>query len=213
LEITWLGHSCFRLDTTGVIIVTNPYHDSMLGHLGSVNPTVVTISNPDRQLHDAQGALNDSLVIEGPGEYSIAGIYIQGVMTPVASGQSYEIINTAYVMEAEGLTLCHLGADLNTMLPTAFINELTPIDVLFMPIGGDATLSMKQAAATIQALSPKLVVPMDYSPSNFDESLQELQLHLKGTSSKEVLPKLTVSSTSLPMDLTTIVLEQLAPSD
>ena len=214
LEITWLGDSCFRLETTGVIIVTNPYHHSVVGLLESVNPTVVTISNRDPQPNDLKGALNKSLLIEGPGEYSIAGVYIRGVITPVPSGQSYEVINTAYLVEAEGLTLCHLGTALDTMLPTAFINELTPIDVLLMPVGGNSTLSMKQAAATIQALSPKLVVPMDYTPTNFDEELQELQLHLKGaaTKSKEVLPKLTVSSTSLPMDTTTIFMAPITHS-
>ena len=83
-----------------------------------------------------------------------------------------------------------------------------------MPVGGNSPLSMKQAAATIQALSPKLVVPMDYPPTNFDEELQELQLHLKGaaTKSKEVLPKLTVSPTSLPMDTTTIFMAPITHS-
>ena len=45
MEITWLGHSCFRLRTNEVAVITDPFPDSIGLHMGRARGFVVTVSH------------------------------------------------------------------------------------------------------------------------------------------------------------------------
>ena len=208
MEIIWLAHSCFRLRSNGVTVLTDPFPSSIGGRLVAVNPTIVTISNQHPNHSHMEGVPGEFHLIDGPGEYAISGIYIKGVMTPMQPGQPYEECNTAYLLEAEGLSLCHLG-DLNTVLSDQLVDELTPVDVLLVPAGGACTLSVKQSGEIIQALSPRIVVPMHYKAPGINVELEELDAFLRetGTRVQEPEPRLNVTSTSLPAETKVVVLK------
>ncbi len=71
--------------------------------------------------------------------------------------------NSAFIVEADGLTFCHLG-DLGHGFTEAEAKLIGPIDVLFIPIGGTYTLNGEVAKEVIESLKPRLyTIPMHYS--------------------------------------------------
>src|SRR5579859_5575110 len=80
MEITWYGHSCFRLSERGrAAVVTDPYDESLGYGLPKLKADFVTVS------HNAPGHSNVSLVkgaqmvLERPGEYEIGGAFVIGM--------------------------------------------------------------------------------------------------------------------------------------
>jgi L-ascorbate metabolism protein UlaG (beta-lactamase superfamily) len=69
--------------------------------------------------------------------------------------------NRAYVFEADGKKIVHLG-DLGEAPTPALISACAGADVIFLPVGGTYTLTGAEAAAAIKALGAKLTVPMHY---------------------------------------------------
>jgi len=79
--------------------------------------------------------------------------------------------NTAFIVEADGLTFCHLG-DLGHTFTEAEAKVIGKIDVLFVPIGGTYTLNGEGAKDVIDMLKPRLyAIPMHYAVDNTPDSL------------------------------------------
>ncbi len=88
MEITWYGHSCFRLTERGLAaVVTDPYDESLGYPTLRLKADIVTVS------HDAPGHSNldvvrrDARALTGPGEYEIGGVFITGIATPSRNGK------------------------------------------------------------------------------------------------------------------------------
>ncbi len=110
MEITWLGHSCFRIKGKEAVIITDPCPPATGYSPGKLQADIVTISHADPG-HSAADTVQGAVrVIKGPGEYEIKGTYITGLPTyhDDAKGEK-KGKNTIYVIEFEGVTLCHLG--------------------------------------------------------------------------------------------------------
>ena len=111
----------------------------------------------------------------------------------------------------EGVALLHLG-DLTAPLMTSHIQEVVPVDVLFVPAGAGCTLPVAQVVELIQSLDPKVVVPMHYSLPGLKVSLQPVDPLLRELGVREVQPqaRLSVSRSSLPQSLQVVVMEPAA---
>ncbi|MCU0706383.1 MAG: MBL fold metallo-hydrolase [Fimbriiglobus sp.] len=79
--------------------------------------------------------------------------------------------NAAFIVEADGLTFCHLG-DLGHSFTEAEAKVIGPVDVLFIPIGGTYTINAETAKEVVDVLKPRLyVVPIHFAVENKPESL------------------------------------------
>jgi L-ascorbate metabolism protein UlaG (beta-lactamase superfamily) len=77
--------------------------------------------------------------------------------------------NSAFVVEVDGLTICHLG-DLGHELTDAQVKAIGKVDVLMIPVGGIYTINGEQAQAVVKQLKPRLfVLPMHYGVPGFDD--------------------------------------------
>lgn len=207
MEISWLGHSCFRLRSNEIVVVTDPFPES-LGLKPDTRPaTVVTISNTHPNHSNWEGVPGDPRVFTAPGEYEYSGVSVRGVMTPLSEGMKQEQRNVAYSMEMEGINLCHLG-DITEPLTPRHINELSPVDVLLLPAGGGCTLAVDRMLQTMRDLDPKVVIPMHYSIPNISVQLENVDvfLRLMGTGETQPQPRLSVTASNLPQDLRVSVL-------
>jgi L-ascorbate metabolism protein UlaG (beta-lactamase superfamily) len=202
MEISWLGHSCFRLRSNEIVIVTDPFPES-LGLKPDTRPaTVVTVSNAHPNHSNWEGVSGDPRVFSTPGEYEYAGVSVRGVMTPLSEGTKPEQRNVAYSMEIEGVNLCHLG-DISEPLTPRHINELLPVDVLLLPTGGGCTLAVDRLLQTMRDLDPKIVIPMHYGIPNISVQLENVDvfLRLMGSGETQTQPRLSVTASNLPQDL------------
>ena len=207
VDITFLGHSCFRLRSKDVTLIADPYQFTLGRAPLRLQAEIVTISHDHQGHNNAAAVAGQPRVIQGPGEYEIRGVLITGVATfhDGVSGKERGR-NTVYVIQMEDVRLCHLG-DLGHVLSTEQIDEIGTVDVLFVPARG-AVLDMSRASEVISQIEPSIIVPMHF-PSADEEGLASIEkfCHEMGLRQIEPQAKLSVSKTSIPQETQVVVLD------
>jgi L-ascorbate metabolism protein UlaG (beta-lactamase superfamily) len=216
MEITWYGHSCFRLtERNYATVVTDPFDNKTIGYDSlRLKSDIVTVSH-DAPGHNYTDAVKGvSHVIDGPGEFEIGGVFITGVQSDSGSsgkkkknGES-ATRNTVYVFDYDGITVAHLG-DLNVTPTQSEIESLGTVNVVLVPVGGGGGLNAAKAAEIISLIEPNLVIPMHYSTPDAKVSLDSLNKFIKemGLSKPEPQASLKVSRSSLPSETHVVVLD------
>ncbi|MQF89679.1 MAG: lactamase, partial [SAR202 cluster bacterium] len=69
MDITWLGHSCFRLHDADMTVVTDPYPASVGLRVDNRPAEIVTVSNPHPNHSNSEGIDGDPKLFNNPGEY------------------------------------------------------------------------------------------------------------------------------------------------
>ena len=207
MDITWLGHSCFRLHDADMVVVTDPYPTSVGLRIDNRPASVVTVSNAHPNHNNAESIEGDPKVFSNPGEYEYNGVTVRGVMTPLADGQPQEERNVAFSIEIGAINVCHLG-DISIPLTTRLIDELKPVDVVLVPTGGHCTIDMDQVYQTLQDLDAKIVIPMHYKTEgiNVDVDSSANFVRRMGLDEIQAQPRLVVTSTNLGTDMRVVVM-------
>jgi L-ascorbate metabolism protein UlaG (beta-lactamase superfamily) len=210
MEIVWLGHSCFRLRAREAAIVTDPCPKSTGYSMGRPTADIVTVSHEHESHNAVEGVAGSPRVVRGPGEYEIAGVLITGIRTYHDNERGARLgTNTAFIIEAETLRLCHLG-DLGHLPTPELVEAMGAVDILLVPVGGGDTLGAATAAETVSLLEPKLVIPMHYATPATTMKLEPLDRFLKEMGSSTApapQPRLSVSRTSLPHETQIAILD------
>ena len=195
-DIQYLGHGSVRLRGKEGVIVTDPFAGSDMLENGKVTADVVTLSGTDPRRSNTQTvdpAGERVFVIDGPGEYEVGGVMINGTRTYRDGVRGAERgRNTVYVLRLDEVVFCHLG-DLGHELDTHQIEEIGTIDVLFVP--AYSTLTPAQLTEAISAIEPRMVIPLYDEPAQLERLAHEL-----GAKEWEAQAKLTVTSATLPAE-------------
>jgi L-ascorbate metabolism protein UlaG (beta-lactamase superfamily) len=208
MEITWLGHSCFRLRGKDTTIVTDP-HDRSSGYtLGRISADVVTVSHEAPDHSNVAVVEGNPRVIDGPGEYEVAGVLITGIATQRGADSKAGARNTAYLIEIDDLTVCHLG-DLGSILSSEQVEFMNMASILLIPVGGNNTIAAAQAAEVVSQIEPRIVVPMHFKTEASTAELDPCDKFLRemGVTDPSPQPKLTVGKGSLPEETTVVLLD------
>ncbi len=211
MEITWYGHSCFRLaERSMATVVTDPYDHSSIGYDSlKLKADIVTISHHASGHNNTNAVKGTSHVITGPGEFEIGGVFITGVQTNGHGKEDdSELRNTLYVFDYDGITVAHLG-DLDKVLTQTEVEALGTVNVALVPVGGGGGLNAAKAAEVISLLEPNIVIPMHYATPDAKLSLDSLDKFLKemGLGSTDKQPSLKVFKSGLPDETHVIVLD------
>jgi len=209
VEITWYGQACFRLRSRGLAVVTDPYSPEIGLKLPRLTATIVTVSHQHGDHNYVDAVKGSPLIISGPGEYEIEGIFVIGVSTYHDAKQGQERgKNTAYLIEFEGLTICHLG-DLGHVLTQEQVEQLNNVDILLIPVGGKYTLNGAKAAEVVSLLEPKIVIPMHYKVPGLEVPIEGVSRFLKELAIEPPakLELLTISKSQLPDETRVVLLE------
>ncbi|MEO8540695.1 MAG: MBL fold metallo-hydrolase [bacterium] len=203
IEITYLGRNCFRLKGRDGAVITDPYPPESGFTLGKQTAEIVTVSRRDDPGYAfTEGVSGNPVVLNAPGEYEIGGILITGIANKRPDGTR----NVMFIAEIDGIRVGHLGLANNVSL-----EDFKGVDVLLLPVGGTNALAPNLAADLMTKIDPRLVIPMNYKTGPETMELEPLESFLKETGSRpEPQPKVSVSRTSLPQDLTIMVLEPKA---
>lgn len=213
VEITWLGHSCFRLRDRAATVVTDPYGKDLGLNLVRVRADIVTVSHDAEDHNYVKGVKGDFRVLTGPGEYEVSSVFVTGLELRGDRKKKEAASvprNTVFLFEFEDVTICHLG-DLNIVPTQAQVEEaLGEVDVLLIPVGGGESLNASQASEVVSLLEPHIVIPMHYHVPDSTAQLDPVGKFLKEMGLDKVPPQevLKVSRSGLP-DETQIVLLEL----
>jgi L-ascorbate metabolism protein UlaG (beta-lactamase superfamily) len=209
MEIIWYGHACFRLRGKNVTILTDPYDESVGYKLPRVKADIVTVSHDHPDHNCVRGVKGNPMVISGPGEYEIKGVFITGIPTfhdrrkGKVRGR-----NTVFLFEFDDLTICHLG-DLGHVPTRSQVEALSEVDVLLIPVGSVTTINAAQAAEVVSLLEPKLVIPMHYKTKALKSRLETVRKFLKEMGLEKLTPKesLKVTRKNLPEETQIVILD------
>ena len=209
MEITWYGHSCFRLTERGsASVVTDPFDHEVVGYQAlKLKADIVTVSH-DTPGHSFTNAVKGyAHLIDGPGEYEIGGVFITGVRTDGRNKEDDLPRNVLYVFDYDGITIAHLG-DLRAVPSRAQIDALGTVNVALVPVGAGNALSAAKAAEVVSVIEPNLVVPMHYAADRGKLSLDPLEKFIKemGLGAIEAEDSLKVTKSMLPEETRVVVL-------
>ncbi len=209
MEITWYGHSCFRITERGMAsVVTDPFDHTVAGYSElSLRADIVTVS------HDAPGHNFIKSVkgakwnLDGPGEYEIGSVFL----TAVAVGKNQAKgngRNMVFIFDYDNVTVCHLG-DLNDVPSRKEVDAFGNVDVLLVPVGGGTALAAAKAAEVVNLIEPGIVIPMHYDTPKSKLKLDPLNPFLKqmGLSDQvSVEESLKVTKRDIPEETSVVVL-------
>lgn len=181
VTINWLGHAGFLLKGEGKKIYIDPYQlpeepefddkaDILLithehpDHCSPVDIRMVRRSDSTTLIPEAC-----SLNFRGDarriceGDVLVDGLEIKGVKIEVLPAYNFEKpdhprgMGVGYIIELGGLRIYYAG-------DTDFIPEMRDfrVDVALLPIGGKCTMDEEEAVLAAEALSPRVVIPMNY---------------------------------------------------
>lgn len=213
MDITYLGHSSFKIRSKNATIVTDPFDPKMVGLKFPKTEADIVLISHHHQDHDFVENFMDSFIVEGPGEYEVKGVKILGISAFHDSVEGAERgKNTVYGIKSEGLSLVHVG-DLGHKLSDAQCEQLGVVDVLFIPVGGFYTIDAQTAASVVAQLEPKIVIPMHYRVPGLKEELAQKLVSVEeflktmGKSDVQAQDKLVISKDKLPEEMQVVVLK------
>ncbi len=199
MKITWHGHSCFKIMTKNITIVSDPFNKDIGLKPPRCETDIVTISH-DHYDHNNVSTLRSSpFIVKGPGEYELKEVTIQGTDSfhDVKQGEERGL-NTIFIIEAEDIRVCHLGDLGQKELTSEQLETLGEIDILMIPVGGVYTINSEVATAIINQVEPKIVIPMHYKIPGLKIKLHSVDAFLKEVGvKKEVLDQLVVKKKDL----------------
>ncbi len=209
MEISWLGHSCFKLKDKQTTLITDPYSPDLGYSLVKQTADIVTISHQHPGHSFTQGINGNPKVVTGPGEYEISNTLIIGVSTfhdnekGIKRGK-----NTVYLIEINEISICHLG-DLGHVLTDEQLEALGNVDVLLLPVGGVSTINAPVATELVRQLEPKIVIPMHYKTPVINNHLEPVDRFLKEIGVHDINPqaKFSITKSGLQPSMQVVLLE------
>lgn len=173
MKVKFYAHASFRIEGDGVSVVTDPYtpgpNGSNYDPIAEPADLVIMSSATDRFHSDPSHILGNPTVINAV-EVPREGITVKGV--PITVYPAQESLtwdfgrdpedNAMYAFTIEGLRLLHIG-DIGNPLAEEHLAALRDqVDVMFALTGGHATIALDDLDAAIQAIRPRVVIPMHY---------------------------------------------------
>jgi L-ascorbate metabolism protein UlaG (beta-lactamase superfamily) len=168
VELSYLGHSTFLIRSPGGISAATDYNDYIRYPLV---PDVVTMNRaqinhysyaPDSTIKNVLRGWKDGGVAEH--DFTVGDMRIFNVPTNIRdwrTGSTDYAGNSIFVFEVAGLCIAHLG-HLQHTLTAEHLKRLGQIDIALVPVDGAYTMTQASAIEVIEAIKPKVVIPMHF---------------------------------------------------
>jgi L-ascorbate metabolism protein UlaG (beta-lactamase superfamily) len=223
MQVEWFGQSAFRLTGADKTVMIDPFGDMsamaasrgmqfdyplidgveadllLVTHEHIDHNGVETIGGDPEILRSTAGALESAI----------------GSVTAIASEHDRSAgtergPNTIFVFELDGIRVCHFGDFGQRELRDEQAEAIGSVDLLILPVGGGPTAGASEAAAIVERLKPRWVVPMHYRTPRigFLETADEFLELMRNV---ERLPESSFDTASLPVEDVPVAVVPAAP--
>ena len=156
LTLRWYGHACFTVTCREFTVAFDPYEDNYVPGFAPLHLQAdLVLCSHQHNDHNAAGLVkpitghqNPFHIIEIPTFHDPEGGRLRGD-------------NIIHVLEVGKLRIAHFGEFVCDVTP-AQTAELQGLDLALIPVGGFYTIGPREAKNLIEAIRPKVVVPMHY---------------------------------------------------
>jgi len=170
MNVTWIGHACFLIESKGDRILTDPFNEKVPYNLPETDVDVVTVSHEHFDHNAVARVAGSPIVVRGPGKHEARGIRFSGIASAHDDqGGSQRGSNTIFAFALEGVHLAHLG-DLGAPLDESQRRALADVEILFIPVGGHFTIDAQAAADLIGGLPAlRIAIPMHFKTNRIGD--------------------------------------------
>ena len=160
MKLTWIGHSCWKLESGTDTVILDPYADGSVPGLAPVREQAdLVLCSHEHGDHNARETVTLT------GKQPSFTIETLDTYHDEAKGAKRGP-NTIHIVSDGKTKVVHLG-DLGCALTDEQILALRGADVLLIPVGGFFTINADQAVSLVRMLCPKTVIPMHYRSKTF----------------------------------------------
>ncbi|MEP3048544.1 MAG: MBL fold metallo-hydrolase [Roseibium sp.] len=212
VQIRYIGHSTFELETPKGVRIATDYNDSIRPFLP---PIVATMNGA----HTTHFSMSPDTSIEhllygwnlngGPIDHDLTvdDVRIRNIQTNIRGwdGDIRRLGNSIFVFEVADLCIAHLG-HLHHRLTQEDLQRLGQIDIVFAAIDNSSTLRLDSLMDVLESIRPAMVIPMHF---HFAGALEAFtgRAREKGYQLVQAdAPKLIVSRSNLPHQKTVYIM-------
>ena len=218
MRITWLGHAAFLIEGEndageGVRIILDPYRAPDVGTYAPIAATadLVAISHENPKYHShVAGVGGDPEIVEGlrlpqdARESRACGVPFTAVRVWDSDARWEPIAMIGLTLG--GVRVLHMG-DCGHALGPEEVAACGRVDVLLALAGGAPTLALPDLAAFVQALAPRVVIPMHFGNEKINLDLRPIDeflalmpresIHRLDSPTTEVTPEMLPERTAI----------------
>lgn len=178
MKITFYAHASFRLEADGLAVVTDPYTPgpkpgSGFDPIDEEADLVIMSSSTDTFHSDPSHIGGNPVVVDAldvpPEGTTVKGVPIQAF--PAMESLTFDFqgefgrnpdANALYLFTLGGLRVLHLG-DTGNPIPPEHLDALGGnVDIMLALAGAHATIAYDDLDAAIEAIGPRVIIPMHY---------------------------------------------------
>jgi L-ascorbate metabolism protein UlaG (beta-lactamase superfamily) len=175
MQVEWYGQSAFRLSSADTTVAIDPFGDmsALAGSRGmqfdyplieGVEAQLLLVTHEHMDHNGVEAIGGDPAILR-----STAGKLESPIGEVVAIASEHDEAagtergpNTIFVFELDGVRVAHFGDFGQSELRPEQAAAIGKVDLLILPVGGGPTIGVEGAAAIIERLAPRWIVPMHY---------------------------------------------------
>jgi L-ascorbate metabolism protein UlaG (beta-lactamase superfamily) len=168
MRITWYGHAAFLIETGGLRLILDPYRSPDCGGFEPIDEPadLVLLSHENDRYHSHLGQVVPPFeVIRGldmpPGGALVRGLTFEAIHVFENAERLPEDEVAIMHFRAEGMHVVFLG-DLGHPLTEHELAPLRGAEIVLAAAGGPPTIDFPDIPRLIDAIGPRLILPMHY---------------------------------------------------
>lgn len=222
MRVDWYGQAAFRLSGPEATVFIDPFGDTsgMAAHgiqfdypqISGVDAHLLLITHEHIDHNGAEAISGQPTVLR-----STAGRLESPIGEVVAIASEHDQAagtergpNTIFVFTIDGVRVAHFGDFGQTALRDEQAAAVGEVDLMFLPVGAGPTIGPEGAAAIIERLSPRWVVPMHYRTHRIG-FLDTADAFLERMPHVHRLDEVGFDTDALPADQSPLVVVPAAP--
>ncbi len=217
MRFTWYGHAAFLIETQSLRVILDPYRSPESGGYLPIHERadLVIVSHENDIYHSHIGQIIPPFQLVKalelpPGGEVIKGIRFETVHVFESPERLPDDEVTIVHFRSESIHVVYLG-DLGHGLTEDEVSPLRGADIVLVPAGSTPTIAYAEIPPLLDAISPRLVLPMHYKTSKINLSIQPLSRFLEALANDPVIRPGTssfeVTRATLPQSRTNLVLD------
>ena len=201
MHISWLGNTAVRIQIKpfdkDVDVVIDTYRPKTGEFPRNLSTDIGLFTRGAADSITLSGA---PFILDTPGECETKGVLITAV-------QGHEEGQIMFRLDAEHLSLAHLGL-VEKPLTDQQLEVLSDVDILLVPVGGKNCYDAEAAAKAVNAIEPRIVIPIAYKSDNTPdaEPVEKFLKEMGVTGKVQAEKKVIIKSKSLPQEETQVIL-------